>query len=119
LTIHNMRATPYTFYSVEGRFNDRFILRYTNSTLSIPDANIDTGLTIVELSNGHVKFTVGHNLTIQSVEIYDMLGRQLYNFPGSNAVEIYNLANLSQAAYVAKVTLSNGRTVTKRAVKRQ
>jgi hypothetical protein len=118
-TIHNMRATPYTFHSVGGKFNDRFILRYTNSTLSIPDVTGDTGLTIVELSNGNVKFTVGNNLSIQSVEIFDMLGRQLYNLPGSNAIEIYNLANLSQAAYVAKVTLSNGQTVTKRAVKRQ
>ena len=118
-TIHNMRTTPYTFYSTGGTFNNRFTLRYTNSTLSIPDIATDAGLSITELPNGHVKFTVGHNLTIQSVEIYDMLGRQLYNLPGSNAFEVYNLANLSQATYVAKVTLSNGQTVTKRAVKRK
>ncbi len=118
-TIHNMRATPYTFHSVGGRFNDRFILRYTNSTLSIPDANLDAGLTIIELPNGHVKFSVGHNLTIQSVELFDMLGRQLYHLQGSQATEVYNVSNLSQAAYVAKVTLSNGQTVTKRAVKRK
>jgi hypothetical protein len=62
---------------------------------------------------------VGNNLNIKAVEIIDMLGRTLYNLTGSNASEVYELSNLSQAAYIAKVTLSNGQIITKRAVKRK
>ena len=117
---HDLSAADYPFTSETGEFNERFEIVFQTQTLAIGEVDIQPNdVSIIELTNGHVKFTVGHNLSIQSVEIFDMLGRQLYNLPGSNATEIYNLTNLSQAAYVAKVTLSNGQTVTKRAVKRQ
>lgn len=117
---HDLSAADYTFTSETGEFNERFEIVFQTQTLGIGEVDIQPNdVSIIELTNGHVKFTVGHNLSIQSVEIFDMLGRQLYHLPGSNATEIYNLSNLSQAAYVAKVTLSNGQTVTKRAVKQQ
>lgn len=117
--IHNMRSAPYTFLSEGGTFNNRFLLRYTNSTLSVQYINDVTDFSIIELPNGQVKFVVGNNLNIMSVEIIDMLGRSLYNLKGNNSSEVYELSNLSQSAYLAKVTLSNGQVITKRAVKRK
>lgn len=117
---HDLSASDYSFVSQTGTFNNRFEVVFQNQTLS--DGGIDlqpNDLSIIELNNGQVKFIVGHNLTIESVEIFDMQGRILYNLSGSNGIEIYNLSHLSQAAYIAKVTLSNGQTITKRAVKRK
>ena len=116
---HDLSASDYPFTSETGEFNERFEIVFQTQTLGVGEVDVQTNdVSIIELNNGNVKFTVGHNLTIQSVEIYDMLGRQLYNLLGSNATEVYNLNRLSQAAYIAKVTLSNGQTLTKRAVKR-
>ncbi|MDB9960840.1 hypothetical protein OAD62_01965, partial [Oceanihabitans sp.] len=36
-SIHDLKGTPYTFTSDSGVFNDRFILRYTNNSLSIEE----------------------------------------------------------------------------------
>jgi len=119
-TIHDMRAAPYTFTSDSGTYNDRFVLKYTNSLLNIDDATLTANdLIIFEMGNGNVKFSVGQDHTIKTVEIFDMLGRRLYNLNGQHSVEIYDLSQLSQAAYLAKVTLGNGQTISKRAVMRK
>src|SRR5690606_31498265 len=33
--IHDLRKTPYSFTGIAGNIKDRFILRYTNTTLSV------------------------------------------------------------------------------------
>ena len=55
---------------------------------------------------------------MKSVEIIDLLGRKLYRLKANGNSIIYNLYSLSQAAYIAKVELSNGLVITKKAVKR-
>ena len=35
--IHDLRTVPYSFTSESGKFDNRFILRYTNQTLSTPE----------------------------------------------------------------------------------
>ncbi|MGB5419291.1 T9SS type A sorting domain-containing protein, partial [Algibacter sp.] len=73
-------------------------------------------LKIIELENDNVQFTASKN--INSVRIFDLLGRQLYEFSGRNTSETYNLSNLSSSIYIAKVTLINGATITKKAFKK-
>ncbi|MGJ8591239.1 MAG: T9SS sorting signal type C domain-containing protein [Aquaticitalea sp.] len=117
--LHNLSASAYVFSSSVGEFNERFEIVFRDTSLSVIENEIPTsGLTIVELPNGEVKFVVGNSLEIKSVEIIDLLGRTLYKLQGNGNTEIYNLSNLSQSAYIAKVTLSNGQVITKRAVKR-
>ena len=59
-----------------------------------------------------------NNFDIKSVAILDLLGRTLYQFEGQSNSEVYNLSNLSNTVYIAKVELSNGQVITKRAIKR-
>ncbi|RYH76051.1 choice-of-anchor D domain-containing protein [Flavobacteriaceae bacterium 144Ye] len=117
---HNLSETDYTFTSEAGEFNERFEIVFMPEALSIDDKDISPkDLTIIELNDNDVKFTIGANITIEHVEIIDLLGRTLYNFNGNSNSEIYNLSALSQATYLAKVTLSNGQVITKKAVKRK
>ena len=117
---HNLSETDYTFTSEAGEFNERFEIVFMPEELSIDDKDISPkDLTIIELNDNDVKFTIGANITIEHVEIIDLLGRTLYNFNGNSNSEIYNLSALSQATYLAKVTLSNGQVITKKAVKRK
>lgn len=117
-TIHNLTESDYTFATENGNFTERFEIIYQSEALSIGDDEISSKeLTIIELQNGSVKFSVGNNLTFDTIEIIDVLGRTLYNFKGNSSTEIFELNNLSQTAYIAKVSLSNGQTLIKRAIK--
>ncbi|MGJ8591240.1 MAG: lamin tail domain-containing protein [Aquaticitalea sp.] len=116
----NLSSGDYVFSSEVGEFNSRFEIVFKDQALSVFENEISpSGLTIVELADGRVKFSVGNDLNIKSVEIIDMIGRSLYQLKGQNSTEIYELSNLSQAAYMAKVGLSNGQVITKKAVKRK
>ena len=75
-TIHNLRTSPYSFTTEAGTFNDRFILRYTASALSIDDVDILNGIKVFE-ENDVLVVTSNHE-TIQSIEVYDILGRNLF-----------------------------------------
>ncbi len=116
--IHNLTLSPYSFTVEEGILNDRFEIVFGNR-LSTDENTIDSNqLSIIELQNGNVRFSVGPAHKIETVEIIDVLGRSLYRFKGNNSTEIYNLSQLSQATYIAKVLLDNGQVITKKAIKR-
>lgn len=117
--VQDISTSNYSFSSENGIFDDRFEILFTPITLSIND-NIITpnDITIIELKNGEVKFSTSKNITIKTVEILDMLGRRIYNLKGNTSSEVFNLSRLSQAPYVAQVTLSNGQTIKKKAIKK-
>ncbi|OIQ17764.1 T9SS type A sorting domain-containing protein, partial [Lacinutrix sp. MedPE-SW] len=80
----------------------------------------ETNLTIVELQDDNVQFSLSgnSNLKIEAVRIIDVLGRELYNFRGSENTEVYNLSKLSTSTYIAQITLSNGKVIAKKAIKK-
>ena len=79
----------------------------------------DTDLSIIEHTNGNVQFKLRGNHTMKSIEILDLLGRTLYKMPVNSNDSVFKLSGLSQATYIAKVTLDNGYVITKKAVKRR
>ncbi|WP_053970960.1 choice-of-anchor D domain-containing protein [Mangrovimonas sp. ST2L15] len=116
---HDLSSSDYTFSSEQGEFNDRFEIVFQTNALSTSESVLDTNdLTIVELQNGMVSFTVGKNKTIEKIEIYDLLGRSLLTFIGSSSKEVLDLSSLSCSAYLAKITLNNDQEITKKAIKR-
>ena len=87
--------------------------------LSINDSILDANaLIITELSEKEVQIKVDANHTISNVEILDVLGRIIYSFNGNSSIEVYDISKLSKAAYIAKVTLTSGQTISKKAIKR-
>ena len=118
--IHDLTNSDYIFTAEVGNFDNRFEIMYQSDALSIDDNDISSNdLTIIELQNGSVKFSVPDYLSINTIEIIDLLGRTLYNLEGNNSIEIFELNSLSQTAYIAKVNLSNGQTIVKRGIKRK
>ncbi|WP_298900828.1 choice-of-anchor D domain-containing protein [uncultured Psychroserpens sp.] len=118
--VHDLSSNDYVFTSEVGEFNARFEIVFQAEALSVSENDIDPNdLIIVEQGDGDVKFSVGNNLIIKHVDIIDTLGRLVYELNGNNNVEVYNLSRLSQSAYVARVTLSNGQVITKKAIKRK
>jgi hypothetical protein len=118
-TLHNLKDSDYNFTSTVGEFNNRFEIVFDEEALSLGDQAITPNdLSIIELRNGDVQFKLSGNLAMTSIQIIDLQGRILYNLKAEGNSKAYNLSNLSQAPYLAKVTLSNGYVITKKAVKR-
>ncbi len=114
-TIHNLKDSAYTFSSEAGTFNDRFILRYQDKSLSIDDAIIDSEFKIIATQN-FIKASTTSN-TINSIIVYDILGRVLYQTKGLNTTEV-KLDQLAptQGPLIVKATLANGTTKTQKVI---
>ncbi|WP_299520749.1 hypothetical protein [Winogradskyella sp.] len=116
--VHDLKLSDYDFTSEVGEFKNRFEIVFTSEALSLDDNVINANeLIITELSDGKVQISINEPHTINNVEILDVLGRQIYNLEGTSSTEVYNLSKLSNAAYIAKVTLSNGEIISKKAIK--
>ncbi|AXP80412.1 hypothetical protein CJ739_1321 [Mariniflexile rhizosphaerae] len=117
--VHCLSTSDYTFTSAVGEFNNRFEIAFSDQALTIEDALLsNNSLRIIELENGYVQFTTSNNLSIKAVSIHDLLGRQLYHFTGGSTSETYKLSNLNNSVYIAKVELSSGRVISKKAFKK-
>jgi GEVED domain/Fibronectin type III domain len=105
---HNLNNAPYTFTSdAVGNVNDRFILTYRASTLSIEDFDILNVIKVYEESETIV--VTSSQETIASIEVYDMLGRTLFNKRSINS-DRFTINNISpdNATLIVKVKLVNG-----------
>jgi hypothetical protein len=117
--LHNLTENDYNFTSNFGEFNNRFEIVFNKNALSLGDQEITANdLSIIELKNGNVQFKLSSNAIMTAIQIVDLQGKMLYDLKAEDNSGIYNLSNLSIAPFIAKVTLSNGNIITKKAVKR-
>jgi hypothetical protein len=109
-TIHDLKISPYIFsVSQPTTFDDRFILRYTNETLDIDKDDVRGQLSISAPNGDYIKVKSETN-TIDSVIIYDLLGRNLFEQKNINQLEfIIHDSNLSDATYIVKATLTESK----------
>lgn len=115
--IHNLRATPYTFTETESiDYEDRFLLRYTDDALSINDLELST-ISIKAPKGSYIKINSDNNNPIETVIVYDLLGRALIDNSSLHSSEfVINNHNLSSGTYIVKVTLNNGVSKTQKVV---
>lgn len=111
--IHDLRQAPYTFTTSVGEFNERFVLRYTNTVLSNESFENSNGLVIV--SNNKVSLFASQS--IKSVLVFDILGRKIYENNSVNSTEVI-LEKLMQTkeALIVKTTFEDGKVVTKKII---
>ncbi|WP_299777410.1 GEVED domain-containing protein [uncultured Formosa sp.] len=114
-TIHNLKDSAYSFSSEAGTFNDRFILRYQNSTLGIEDAIVDANFKIIATKN-FIKAT-STTSTINKIIVYDIIGRVIYQANKLNASEVkLNQLKPTNSPLIVKATLTNGTTKTQKVI---
>jgi hypothetical protein len=105
--IHDLRVNPYSFTSEVGRYDDRFVLRYTDESLGTDEFN-SSSLEIIAPNNAYIKVTSG-NSAISSVTLYDLLGRVLIEKRSINNSEfILQTKNYSDGPYIVKAVLMDG-----------
>ena len=114
--IYDLRQSPYSFSSVAGKFNDRFVLRYTNTALGNPDFG-NVGNSVIVASN-QAELTIKSSIeNIQEVTIYDVLGRQLFFAKEINNINfVTSNISLSQQTLIVKIKLENGMTISRKII---
>ena len=115
--VHDLKASPYTFITAVGTFNDRFELRYTNTALETDDFSAFNNSVVVATPNPNQISITSAIENMKSVVIYDILGRIVYKNTNVNASELrISDAVLNQQALIVKITLENGQIVTRKIV---
>jgi len=112
---HNIKQAPYVFSSNEGVFNNRFEVVFVNSEEA---SNVFVSEESVVVYNQNEALKINATQEIESVEVYDVLGRNIYINKNVNGKElnITSIANINQALLV-KVTFTTGQSVTKKVIK--
>lgn len=113
--IHDLRQNPYSFSAIAGNYTNRFVLRYTNETLGGDDLVADdANLWVYSSDVLSVKSTKN---TIQSVRVFDVLGRHLAYYPNVDGYEVpLTTIQKNNAGLIIQVTLSNGSVISKKAI---
>ena len=111
---HNLTEGAYTFTTASGTFNNRFVLRYTDATLGTKDPKLVENQVLVFTKDKKIKVNSATE-NINTVTVYDLLGRQLFKNNKVNNKE-FTLSNLvaKQQMLLVKVLLDNGETLTKK-----
>jgi|GEM_PF-1201543 len=115
--VHDLKASAYSFASVAGTFNERFVLRFLPSeTLGNPDhENIANGVILYQ-ENG--KIMIKSQLeALEQVTVYDLLGRNVFDKAniGQNEFGIQNVV-MNEQPLIVKIRLANGQVVNKKIV---
>jgi hypothetical protein len=111
--IHNLKSAPYSFTSAAGTFDTRFVLRYTENTLSTDNITaLENSVFVYNNGRINVKSSIE---TISEITVFDVLGRTLGNYKKVNANE-FEIKNIlpETKTLVVKVVLANGTIITKK-----
>jgi hypothetical protein len=113
---HNLKNGPYTFSSDIGTFNNRFVLKYSNTTLGTGDFDKENNQVVVAVRNKEIKIN-SFVEAIEKVVLYDLLGKQVYEKKDVSSKELQVIhLNVAQQVLIVKITLENGVVVTKKII---
>ena len=110
--IHDVKLTAYNFSSTEGVFNNRFALVFKNALLS-NDSFVSNNDLVVYSKNQKIEILA--STKIVSVQVFDVLGRTIYNnkYVNEKSLQISSITNNKQALIV-RVVLEDGATIVKK-----
>jgi hypothetical protein len=115
-TTHNIRESNYEFLTDAGVDEDRFVLKFQNETLSLPNSASLNDI-IVFKNHNDIEIVGSTNLTLADVKVFDMRGRLITELHkiNSNTAKVTNLSIANQVLLV-QITDVDGKIVTKKLV---
>jgi hypothetical protein len=121
-TVFNLKSGKYTFTTAAGTFDDRFVLRYTDKTLSTEEPELSDGITVL-YSNNYKTLIIRNNIkdaTVNSVTLFNMTGQKIayWDVKGREQTSIQiPIKNLPAEIYIVKVKTTNGESSKKIIIK--
>lgn len=112
----NLKAGSYEFATEAGTFDNRFEIRYTDDTALATNNPLASALDFTVYAN-HKQVFIHSTKTIESVQIYDLLGREIYNATDINARNYKTqLLNVSNQVVIVKVKFENDQSASKKVI---
>ncbi|MBT8268919.1 MAG: hypothetical protein KJN59_06810 [Bacteroidia bacterium] len=112
--VHDLRSSPYEVSLEAGENNERFALRYIDDTLGDDEYGLDD----IRITSINQVLMVDSPLElIESVVLYDLLGRTVYE--SLSIGELFfrrNMTEIANSAYIVEVILIDGRRTFKKIV---
>jgi hypothetical protein len=109
--VHDLKQSPYSFTSTVGTFNDRFLLKYTSSSLVNQSFTSNKALAFIKDN----KLEIQASIAIKQIELYDISGKLIKKYSPielkNNFESDFNYAN---GAYVVKIKLENDLILTEK-----
>jgi uncharacterized repeat protein (TIGR02543 family) len=115
-TIYNIKASPYTFTSASGAFNNRFEIVYTSSPLGTHNPTFDADSVVVYKQDQVLNVNSGTTV-MSKVRVFDVRGRLIFEKNNINATAV-KLTDLKaeQQVLLVQITSDDNRIVTKKVV---
>ncbi|MBF03369.1 MAG: hypothetical protein CMP76_08750 [Flavobacterium sp.] len=111
-TVTDITNQPYSFYAEANEINNRFVLQFNNTLLSNTDFIADFNEVVVE--NNPLRITSSREL-IKEIEIYDVLGRKLFEKKNINALQVEGSSLIpTNNLILIKVKLNSNKTIVKK-----
>lgn len=112
--IHDLTSSPYQFTITQGKNNTRFVLRYTESTLSNELISFDENdINVFSDDQIHIH---SKNENIQKVDVYDTLGRLIFQNKDVNKNNLNIAIMENNIPLIVKISLENGVIVFKKII---
>lgn len=114
--IHDLKQSAYSFQTATGTFDNRFELRYTNSTLGT-DVFATAGNALIVTANNKQIDILSQHENMKTVNVYDLLGRNIYTNDSVNNTKL-SIPNVvsNEQALIVKIVLENGKVITRKVV---
>ena len=114
-TEFNLKTGNYTFSTAPGTFNDRFVLKYrdTSKTLAVDTIEKEDGILAFYSSNYNTLIIHNDNFdeTVNAVALFNMAGQKIgvWDVRNSEQANIQvPIKNISSGIYIVKVTTTKG-----------
>lgn len=113
--IHDLKNSPYSFFSEEGTFDGRFILRFTNETLGVNPFTIQDVKVVKKDMN--IEILASDDMILDKVNLFDMRGRLIASKENINAnTTTFTELNLASQILLVQIYDAFGNTVTKKLI---
>lgn len=121
-TIFDLKGGNYTFNTIAGTFNNRFVLRYTNKTLGIEEVDPNDDISVLYSNNLKSLFIRNYlkDATVYSVTLYNILGQKLANWDVKDKEQTniqIPINNLPAEIYIVKIKTNLGESSKKIIIK--
>jgi len=114
-TVFDLKSGNYAFSTTAGTFDDRFVLRYTNKTLSLEETDQEEEDGILVLYSNNYKTLIIHNndmnSTVNAVALFNITGQSITNWEVTDSEQTniqFPIKSTSSGIYIIKVKTTKG-----------
>lgn len=109
---HDLRSTDFQINLPIGEFNNRFSLRFTSNTLGSDNPELSNGIQIFVNTDNILNIKNNRtDITVNTVELYNILGQSVKKWTVTNEVQtniLLPVQNLRSGVYIVNLKTSDG-----------